>query len=94
MHTVIRRYEGVTDADEVIRRASEDFATQLAGHEGFRGYYLVNAGGGVIASITVFDTEVQADESTKAAASWVKENLAELVPNPPQVTAGTTVSRS
>ena len=90
MYTVIRRYEGVTDTDEVTRRASSEFAGILAGHEGFQGYYVVNAGSGVLASISVFETKDQAEASTKAAASWVGENLAEFVPNAPQVTAGET----
>ena len=90
MYTVIRRYEGVTDVDEVARRASSEFAGILAGHEGFRGYYVVSAGSGVLASISVFETKEQAEASTKEAASWVGENLAEFVPNAPQVTAGET----
>jgi len=91
MYTVIRRYEGVDDADEVIRRATEEFAPQLTDQPGFQGYWVVDAGGGVIASISVFDTQSAAEDSTKAAASWVQENLAELVPNSPQITAGATV---
>ena len=90
MHTVIRRYEGVTDTDEVTRRATEEFGPMLAEHAGFQGYYVVNAGGGVIASISVFETAAQAEESTAAAAGWVGENLAQFIPNPPQITAGST----
>jgi heme-degrading monooxygenase HmoA len=90
MYTVIRRYEGISNAEEVVRRASEEFGPQLAGQPGFQGYWVVDGGDGVIASITVFDTEAAAEESTKAAASWVQEQLAELVPNAPQITAGAT----
>jgi hypothetical protein len=36
----------------------------------------------------VFETEEAAEESNKAAANWVKENLAEFNPTPPQITAG------
>ncbi|HET8895199.1 MAG TPA: hypothetical protein VFM96_13980 [Gaiellaceae bacterium] len=90
MYTVIRRYEGVTDVDEVVRRASSEFAALLAGQPGFQGYWVVNAGSGVVASISVFDRQEQAEASTRAAAGWVGENLAEFVPNAPQVTAGET----
>ena len=90
MYTVIRRYEGVQDTDEVTRRASGEFSAILAGQPGFQGYWVVNSGGGVIATISVFDTAEQAEASTAAAAGWVGENLAELIPNPPQVTAGET----
>jgi hypothetical protein len=88
MYTVIRRYEGVSDGDEVVRRASSEFGPMLAEREGFQGYYILNAGDGVIASITVFETQAAAEDSTLAARGWVAERLAEFVPNPPQVTAG------
>jgi heme-degrading monooxygenase HmoA len=88
MYTVIRRYEGVRDADEVVRRATSEFGPILAEREGFQGYYVLDAGDGVVASISVFETQQAAEDSTLAASSWVAERLAELIPNPPQVTAG------
>ena len=90
MHTVIRRYQGVQDSPEVARRAVEEFAPQLRDQPGFQGYWVVDGGGGVLATITVFESEEAAVESTAAAASWVQENMPNLVPNAPQVTAGTT----
>jgi Antibiotic biosynthesis monooxygenase len=90
MHTVIRRYEGAGDSAEVCRRAVEEFAPMLSDKPGFQGYWAVDAGDGVMATITVFETEEAALESTSAAAAWVRENLPELASIPPQVTAGTT----
>ena len=90
MHTVIRRYEGIEDTAEVSRRALEEFAPQLRDRAGFQGYWVVDAGDGVIATISVFDSPEEAAESTKAAAGWIQENLAHLIPNAPQVTAGAT----
>jgi hypothetical protein len=90
MHTVIRRYEGAGDSAEVSRRAVEEFGPMLSGRPGFQGYWVVDAGDGVLATITVFETEEAAVESTSAAAAWVQENLPELAANPPQVTAGST----
>ncbi len=90
MHTVIRRYEGAGDSAEVARRATEEFGPMLSGRPGFQGYWVVDAGDGVLATITVFDTEEAAVETTSAAGDWVRENLPELAANPPQVTAGST----
>jgi heme-degrading monooxygenase HmoA len=90
MHTVIRRYQGVQDSAEVARRAVEEFAPQISDRPGFQGYWVVDAGGGVLATITVFETEEAAAESTAAAATWVQQNMPNLVPNAPQVTAGDT----
>ncbi len=90
MHTVIRRYQGVQDSAEVARRAVEEFAPLISDQPGFQGYWAVDAGDGVLATITAFESEEAAAASTAAAASWVQENMANLVPNAPQVTAGET----
>jgi hypothetical protein len=94
MHTVIRRYQGVQDSAEVARRAVEEFAPQLRDQPGFQGYWVVDAGDGVLATITVFESEEAAEGSTAAAATWVQENIPNLVPNPPRVTAGSTTGVS
>ena len=90
MYTVIRRYENAGDSAEVCRRAVEGFAPMLSERPGFQGYWAIDAGDGVLATITVFETEEAANESTIAAAGWVRENLPELAQFPPQVTAGAT----
>ena len=90
MYTVIRRYEGAEDSTEVARRAVEEFAPMLSGQPGFQGYWVVDQGEGVLATITVFETEQAANDSTTAAAGWVRENLPELAQFPPQVPAGST----
>jgi hypothetical protein len=90
MYTVIRRYQGVVNAEEVAKRAVQEFAPTLLDQPGFQGYWVVNAGDGVLATVSVFDSQETAEESTAAAATWVQENLANLVPNPPRVTSGET----
>jgi heme-degrading monooxygenase HmoA len=94
MHTVIRTYQGVADNAEVARRAIDEFAPLLRDQPGFQGYWVVDAGDGVLATITVFETEDAATDSNGAAATWVQANLANLVPNPPRVTAGETTGVS
>ena len=54
---------------------------------GFREYFLVEAGEGVI-SISVFEDQAGAEESTARAADWVQQNLADFFAGPPTVTAG------
>ncbi len=84
----IRRYEGIRDVDEAVRRAEEGFVPIVSSSPGFISYHLIDAGGGVGVTITVFETQAGAEESNRRAAEWVKQNLAELLPNPPQITAG------
>ena len=91
MYTVIRRYEGAKDSAEVCRRAVEEFGPMLRDRPGFQGYWAVDAGNGVMATITVFETEEAAVATTAAAADWVRENLPELASQTPQVTVGSTI---
>jgi hypothetical protein len=49
----------------------------------------VDAGDGVTASIGIFETREAAEDSTRAAADYIREqNMQDILPNPPQVTAG------
>lgn len=88
-YAVIRRYQ-VTPAvaDEIVRRAEDGFVPIISQMPGFATYTIVDAGNGVLATASSFESEEQARASTQRAADWVKDNIASLVPNPPEVFAG------
>ena len=90
MYAVVRRYEGADPrfADEGIRLINEGLLPIISQVPGFVAYYAFDAGGGVVSSVSIFEDQAGAEESTRRAADWVKQNLGEMVPNPPQVTAG------
>jgi hypothetical protein len=92
MYATVRRYEGVTDSSEAGRRVNEGFVPLISQVPGFVAYYWVNAGGGVMVSTTVFQDQSGAEESNMRAADFVRENLASLLPKPPQITAGEVVA--
>ena len=92
MYATVRRYEGVTDPDEAGRRVNEAFVPLLKEIPGFVAYYWVDAGGGVMASTSVFEGQSEAEASIERAADWVRENIAELLPNPPEVITGEVVA--
>ncbi|MET9474836.1 hypothetical protein ACFYWN_37815 [Streptomyces sp. NPDC002917] len=94
MYAVVRRYEGVTDPAEAGRQVNEGFLPLLRQVQGFVAYYWVDAGGGVMVSTSVFQDPSGAEESTDRAADFVRDRLASLLPNPPQVTAGEVVAHS
>ena len=48
-------------------------------------------GGDATTSISVFEDQAGAEESNRAAAAWLAENLPDLGVKPPQVTAGEVV---
>ena len=92
MYAAVRVYEGITDDAEAGRRVREDFLPLLDHVKGFIAYYWIDAGGGAMASLSVFEDKAGADESVRVAHQWVQENAAALIPNPPQVTEGVVVA--
>jgi antibiotic biosynthesis monooxygenase len=92
VYVVIRRYEAdIASSDEVVRRVREGFLPLIRQRPGFVAYHLVDAGDGVITSISIFRDHGEANESTRDAAEWVKANLAELVQGPPEIISGEVV---
>jgi hypothetical protein len=94
MHATIRRYEGVDESrtDELVKNADEKLLPRLSKLPGFGGFYLIEAGDGVMSSIGFFDSSAEADESTRVTATWVREEkLEEALPNPPKITGGEVV---
>ena len=94
MHATVRRYEGVDESrtDELTKKLDESLLPRLSKLPGFEGYYLIEAGNGVMSSIGLFDTLAHADESTRIAATWVREEKLETAfPNPPKITDGEVI---
>jgi hypothetical protein len=97
MHATIRRYDGIDQArsDELTRKVEESLVPKLRKLDGFKGYYLIEAGNGVMSSLGLFESAEQADESTKITASWVRdEKLETALPNPPKITTGPVVAHT
>ena len=90
--TSIRRYTvDVANSDEIISKVKEGFVPIIKGTPGFLGYYVINAGDGVLASVSVFESQAGVEESDSRAADWVKEHLAGLITSSPQITEGELV---
>ena len=95
MYATVRRYEGIdkTRTDELTKKVGESLMPRLSKLPGFDGYFLIEAGEGVMTSIGLFDTSEQAHESTRVAATWVREeNLQGALPNAPKITAGEVIA--
>ena len=93
---VLRRYKfDPSQVEEIIRRVSTGLAPLLSKARGFAGYGVVDAGEGVVVSISAFSDQAAAETSNKMALGWIKTNLAELAPKVPSViTAEAKVRRS
>jgi hypothetical protein len=94
MHATIRRYEAIDTArtSELVQKVQDGLLPRLTEMPGFSGYYLIEAGNGVLSSVGFFDTEAHAEESSRVASTWVREeNLETALPNPPKITSGRVV---
>jgi hypothetical protein len=90
MYTVIRDGTRVSPTpDEVVKRASGSSA-RCSRDGRIQGYYLVKEGGGVVATISVFESKDEDRRLGRGRADWVRDRLADMLPNAPQVTSGET----
>ncbi len=89
MHTAIRIYQvDPGSVDEFRRGINEGFLPTIKDASGFQAYYALDAGGGRFATVSVFEDRAGAEESTRMAADWVRQNMPSLLPNPPEVLEG------
>jgi hypothetical protein len=91
MFGTIRRYEAIDQnrTTELVKKAEDTLLPRLRELPGFDSYYLIEADNGAISSVGFFDTAEHADESTRVASDWVREEKLETaLPNPPKITNG------
>jgi heme-degrading monooxygenase HmoA len=94
MYAVVRRYNiAPGSADTITQKVHESFLPLISQAPGFVGYYLLNAGDGTIASISIFEDKAGADASTKTATDWVRQNLASLIRTAPVIMTGEVVAQ-
>jgi hypothetical protein len=95
MFAIIRRYESIDQSrtSELVKKVDESLLPKLSELPGFSSYSLVEAGDGVMSSIGFFDTPEHADQSTRVASDWVRENKLETaLPKAPKITSGRVVA--
>ena len=90
MYMVVRTYQTKPGANfqEIVQSVKAGFVPIVSQTPGFVSYFVVNTGNNSIASVTVFQDQAGADESTRRASSWVSENLVSLLQLPAQITEG------
>ena len=87
MYASVRTYAGNSALADALAEHEDEIRQVIRGINGFKAYYLVK-GGDATTSVSVFADQAGADESNRAAAAWLTENLPDLGVAPPQVTAG------
>jgi hypothetical protein len=90
VHAVIRAYAGNAELADALVEHDDDVRRLIGGISGFRGYYVLKLPEGT-STISVFEDEEGATESSRAAAAWLKETLPDMNVQAPYVTAGEVV---
>ncbi|MFL6133679.1 MAG: hypothetical protein ACJ72A_12785 [Nocardioidaceae bacterium] len=91
MYAVVRTYSGQGAAElfDLLGQREEDVRALMTGVPGFVSYAAVRSGDGGVA-VTVCEDKAGADESSRLAADWVKENVSATVDRP-TITEGDAV---
>ena len=88
MFVVIRRYASGARASEVARRVGEGLVPILTKLPGFRAYYCFVGEDGRPVSVSIVDSRAAAVVANERAREWVAANMADLIPDPPEVAMG------
>jgi hypothetical protein len=73
MYASIRIYKA-DSIEDVARMVKEDFLPVLERMPGFLSYYCVAADNGTWATVSIFDTDPQTEESNRLAAEFVQHS--------------------
>jgi hypothetical protein len=90
VHATIRRYQGNADLANQLAARKDEVISLISGAQGFRAYYLVQAGGDTI-SVTVCDDQTGTQQSNDLAAGWIRESMPELSSSAPEISEGEVV---
>ena len=91
LHASICRYDGVTGPIDEVMRGGRQLASALSQLPGFVTYAVLDAGHGMLVSITVFEDRTDLEAADQLVAGWLAAHLAALLPHPPEVIAGEVI---
>jgi hypothetical protein len=90
MHAVIRAYPGNSELADALVEHGDEVRQVIGGIGGFKGYYVLKLAEGT-STVSLFENAEGAEESSRAAAAWLRENLPDMNVQAPYVTAGEVV---
>jgi hypothetical protein len=91
MYAVIRAYAGNADLADALVEHEDEIRQVIGGIDGFKAYYLLKLTEGT-STVSIFESREGAEESSRAAAAWLAENLPDVSVAAPYVTAGEIVA--
>ena len=79
MHAAVRKYKVDPDQiDELSRRIASDFVPQVSQEPGFAAYHVINAGNGIVITVTLGDDGEAVERSMDTAATFVQDKLSDI----------------
>jgi hypothetical protein len=87
VYATIRHYAGNPHFAAQLAARRADVLDVIGAVPGVRAYYLIRTADGTT-SVTVCEDADGAEESNRAAAAWIRENMPDAAGSPPRVTAG------
>ena len=91
MHVTIRRYGQLAVSTDQVRRAGRQLGAALGAAPGFVTYVLMEADGGAVTAISIFETAADAQAGDELLARWETEHLTRPAPGPVEATTGRVV---
>jgi len=85
---VIRKYAEEAAAEEVARRVGEGLIPVLRDLPGFRAYYAFVGEDNRPVSVSIVAARADAVLANRRVRDWVAANMADLIPDPPEITMG------
>jgi hypothetical protein len=95
MFISVRKYCNVKSVEEVRKRVALEFVPLLKRNRGFLGYHLIDCRspetGDIVTAISMFETWEAALASNQSAKDFIRNRLAELIPQSAEAFGGETI---
>jgi hypothetical protein len=79
MHASVRKYKvDPNDMDEISRRTADKFVPRVSESPGFAAYHFVDAGNGILITVTLGDDRKAVEQSADLAAQFVRDELSDI----------------
>ena len=88
MYMFIRKYTKVRSVADAARRAKTGIGRILRESQGFRSYYLLDAGEGVGVAVMIFEDRESANAANDKVLEFVQASLLDLDLGDPEIIAG------
>jgi len=79
MHASVRKYKvDQSQMDDVSRRVADTFVPRVSAVPGFAAYHFVDAGNGILITVTLGDDPDAVEQSADLAAEFVRDELSDI----------------